>query len=338
MKPFSKKSKNMRLAHALLLLSLPAFGSTEAQTIEPKDLFASYEYGDVELSPDGENIAVLISRSDTDNARKMLLLKVDSGEVITLLDLPGHSVSWVNWVDNRRLLYRIRRVRRASSATGAFSGIFIFDIVYFSTKRITGASLLDTVPSDPDRVLIVDTDRFPAVFRVNINDGYWKTIRGNYANITRWIVDHDGKPRAGISVDIKRNNLKPNLVYRPQGSKKWKTIRARSYTDFDIASFDSDNQHLFLTHGAGTDRKKLFRFDIETEQFGLALASDPVYDIGGYLAQDRKGHPIYLRYEKDKPKNFFSSKNGPICRLLWTIHCRIEKTVLSIGPMMKNVS
>ncbi|MCH7894891.1 MAG: S9 family peptidase [Proteobacteria bacterium] len=305
MKPFSKKSKNMRLAHALLLLSLPAFGSTEAQTIEPKDLFASYEYGDVELSPDGENIAVLISRSDTDNARKMLLLKVDSGEVITLLDLPGHSVSWVNWVDNRRLLYRIRRVRRASSATGAFSGIFIFDIVYFSTKRITGASLLDTVPSDPERVLIVDTDRFPAVFRVNINDGYWKTIRGNYANITRWIVDHDGKPRAGISVDIKRNNLKPNLVYRPQGSKKWKTIRARSYTDFDIASFDSDNQHLFLTHGAGTDRKKLFRFDIETEQFGLALASDPVYDIGGYLAQDRKGHPIYLRYEKDKPKKLF---------------------------------
>lgn len=248
----------MRLAHALLLLSLPAFGSTEAQTIEPKDLFASYEYGDVELSPDGENIAVLISRSDTDNARKMLLLKVDSGEVITLLDLPGHSVSWVNWVDNRRLLYRIRRVRRASSATGAFSGIFIFDIVYFSTKRITGASLLDTVPSDPDRVLIVDTDRFPAVFRVNINDGYWKTIRGNYANITRWIVDHDGKPRAGISVDIKRNNLKPNLVYRPQGSKKWKTIRARSYTDFDIASFDSDNQHLFLTHGAARIEKNYF--------------------------------------------------------------------------------
>ena len=254
---------------------------------------------------------MLAAKPDAKYSHKLLLVDLDSGNVKTLVDVPDQNVSWISWANNNKLLYGMKVSRYAPRNIGFNLGIYATDLVDLNTVRIpkmygtpSAANLLDTVPSDPNHVLMDLPDHrksmFPIIYRVNINDGESKQINLNDANIIKWIVDNDGQPRAGRSLERKRNDLLGKIVYRARGSKEWKSIKATGLHDFDTISFDSDNQHLLLSSSAGSDRQKLFRFDIETGEYGDPLASDSIYDVSGFLMQDRAGHPIYFRYPTEK--------------------------------------
>ena len=309
----------MKLFLLLLLFISQAIGGSEAQAIKPEDLFAPYEFSYAKISPDGKYLAVLAAKPDAKYSHKLLLVDLDSGNVKTLVDVPDQNVSWISWANNNKLLYGMKVSRYAPRNIGFNLGIYATDLVDLNTVRIpkmygtpSAANLLDTVPSDPNHVLMDLPDHrksmFPIIYRVNINDGESKQINLNDANIIKWIVDNDGQPRAGRSLERKRNDLLGKIVYRARGSKEWKSIKATGLHDFEIVSFDSDNQHLFLSSSAGSDRQKLFRFDIETRKYSDPLASDSVYDVSGFLMQDRQGHPVFLRYPTEKYKKLFFSQ------------------------------
>lgn len=308
----------MRFAHALLLLALLAFSGAGAQTVKPEDLFAPYEFSNARISPDGKFFAVLAAKPHAKYSHKLLLVNLDSGEVKTLVDFPDQNVSWFSWASNKNLLYGMKVSRYAPSNIGYNLGIYATDLVDLTTVRIpktsgtpSAANLLDKLPSDPDHILMdLPSHKAPyrVVHKVNINNGKSKQINLNDANIFIWIVDHDGQPRAGYSVGRGPSELRPYIVYQLPGSKEWKSIKAIGRQDFAIASFDSDNRHLFLSSSAGSDRQKLFRFDLQTREYGDPLASDSVYDVAGSLMQDPQGHPVYLRYQTEKPKKLFFSQ------------------------------
>ncbi len=309
-----------------LLSGVPALRAQQPAAVAPashklltlSDLFSERAIADAALSPSGRYLASVLRRAKDD---AILLTDLQSGERKILLALGHDAVGkrldthmiGIWWKTEDRLLFRLRiwpdpETRlRAGSSTVYKLGDRLFGINRDGTQlvRMLGENdnsalegalnlgdIASILPKDPDHILMhVDGFDGRSLFRVNVHTGAGEQKERPSNRTVGWWLDVDGK--AVVRVEIANGSLR---FFRREADDKWKkyySIRLREMReqpDYDpIGPSDLPGRYYVIARPPGRDRRGVYLYDIEKEEFGEPVIEHALYDLeSAQISRDGK--------------------------------------------------
>jgi Dipeptidyl aminopeptidases/acylaminoacyl-peptidases len=270
----------------LFILGLCLFCSLLVQAQTPEDFARLPAVSSPQISPNGEQVAYVITYEDSPVIVTKHLYKADEKPgVIPLKDI---HLSWFKWVNDDRLIVGARMAVKRSyvgliSLTRMFSinkdgsELLFFDMEpnkwgYF----LQHPRMIHSLPNDPEHVLLVlDTVEekwvTPKIHKVNVYTGKKTLVEANRGDFFDFIADHDGNIRVGTKA---REKGKVASIYYRDGEKSaWKLLqREKSNSDklmFPVR-FDYENNNILLFTSAeleddnyDQDDHDLYRYDLQ---------------------------------------------------------------------------
>lgn len=279
-------------------------------------LFAPAQFGGAWLSPDGNNVAVLVREPQGD----MVLgnMPATGGPLRMLAGIRGVDLADVHWVNNHRLVYSAIRRQPEQGERELGPGLYAIDID--GSKRVQlvahdwqGSSQRSALPpntryfgsvhdaqSNDVYAVRYDARREDfegyTLFRLNTEDGNLTTV-DMPLDIGGVVIDAAGVPRAAIQ----RRDGKNHLLYNDPASGKWRELGAYVVTsDANLAPvLVTRSGQLYVVAYGGRDTLGMYRFDVGTGK----LDPEPVVGLKNFdfegalqLAPDHQ-NLLGVRYE-----------------------------------------
>lgn len=291
----------------LLLMILP--GVATATDVPIKDFFKEAEFESVQLSPDGEHIAVTMPRSDRS---LLVVLKVADKSVVGSWDYgENYYFRQVTWVNNERLLY----------ATSFKTGRFDFQVglrdMYASnidgTRRIVIPhgnfyQLVDRLPGDEDSVLVTRSIENAFLFKLNAYNGKITRVASSPLDSGSFAVDHQGNVRYAYG----EMNDGSNVTYRRDGDR-WSLVdKGAPFAGYGIlpVGFTADDAQAFVVKSPGGAAESLWRIDPVTGN-GKQVSNNGTVDPSGLLWSSDHRTLLAVRYEDGVPYWDFIAPEHP---------------------------
>ncbi|NMW31106.1 S9 family peptidase [Altererythrobacter sp. RZ02] len=300
-------------AGAVLISTTPAIAQQKTGDLSiPVEAWALRDVmTNVEISPNGKNLLLMKVESKegeyimqiydaTDFSKKPFTTNADPMEII------GAS-----FVDDRFIFGRAWQVKR-KSVKGPEEDVrdylaFSFDLETKKFSKVSGNfSIVNTLPNDPDNVLIasgrpndggVGVDPFAAFrprsyYKFNLKTGGRSLVLKGNDKYPTAEFDDDGNPRFTTGQDQTTNEQ--IFYYRAVGDKSWKEFGERYDLDehknlyrrlgrfqgFAGVSAEDPDKGYFIDNRDG-DKAALYSFDFKTGQIGEKLFSTPDADVMG---------------------------------------------------------
>ena len=188
--------------------------------------FRNYQYREVSLSPDGTYLAAL--SPDKERVGLAITDLKDRRANWAFAQADADVASFV-WATNDRLLFKL--AKEGHTVRGLFAvnrdGSKQVALVPAGDGR---TRFLCKLPGSTNEVLVVSLSParrnartgfyFPNVERMNIFSGSMTREVTNPGDIVSWVLDHEGRIRAGVAVD---DNLY-KLLYRDSEDSAWRMI------------------------------------------------------------------------------------------------------------------
>lgn len=161
------------------------------------------------------------------------------------------------------------------------------------------------IRSEPDHIVVAWNNRDRSIFdlyRVNLSTHEHRLIAENPGDVTAWLTDWDGRPRARIrQVGPDDRRLE---VFRDDG---WVMLQRFDLEEFNVQMLGvtPDDRGLWLLSSRGRDRLSLVRVDVETGAESL-VHDDPRLDLEWAIMGERTRVPLaVVTYPGRQATHFF---------------------------------
>ena len=317
LRPVSSFSACFRyMMAALCLLAGMAASAEDKPSVE--SMFTQPAISDVQMSPDGDYIAML-SRG-RDQQRGLVVMGVADMTPKVVAALKNYDIAEVHWVNDNRLVFSTSDHEVGVGNMNKWPGLF-------AVNR-DGSQMTTLISMSPDLsnaqalhsdLHFAEVDRTPgsnAIYAyrpVRTNLGDMKalnlvrldTISGKETSFTRpgdsidWVFDERGAPRLTTT----QNQGKSEVFYLSETDSKWNKIAEfDTYTSGSFAALGFDGGGgLYVVANNGQDTGSLYRFDLAKNKLeDKPLISIQGYDFEGGLINDGEHHKLLgVRYLSD---------------------------------------
>ncbi|MGH8849611.1 MAG: alpha/beta fold hydrolase [Casimicrobiaceae bacterium] len=277
-----------------------------ADPLPVETFFKKPLYGSPVLSPSGRYLAVTTAVHGRLN---LGVLDLDDRKVTSI----GSSadVIGVAWLSDQRMVVTTGDLQRGSGEPPQFSGLFAVNrdgwyekslFAYFARPYVR---LVRGIP-DTNEVLVENRERSNDVldlYHLDTMTGQ-KTLLSfdSPGNVSRWIVDFDGVPRAATSDDLDHD--RSAIYVRDSAAGAWQKIEEAGLGRLHSTplGFSPDGKILYIESRRDGDRVALYEYDIGARRWSDAIAKHPARDIRAAFVADVSERKLFgLRYIDDRP-------------------------------------
>jgi len=304
------------------LLHAPASSAETAAPSSPVslgDLFSEEGVASASVSPSGRYIAAVVRHFDHDlvvvldtaNGSSKGLTKIGRREVGERYE---SRITLVQWKSEERLLFRVEVGKAKTVSQARLTGadrrrlghrLFAIDrdgknqVRMLEKNRqyeLDEAWFLGDVRSllvhDPDHILMmVDGEDGRSLFKVNVHSGVGKVVEHADEDVWDWWLDLEGRPV--VRVTVSQGFMR---FYRRNARAEWKLfqqVRVREllgHTEYEpLGPSDQPGKYYVLARPDNVQRRGVYLYDLEHEEFGAPLAENAEYDIDtAFISRDGK--------------------------------------------------
>lgn len=161
-------------------------------------------------------------------------------------------------------------------------------------QALSNASVLDTLPNDPDHILVVSGSRSSAgdVYKVNVRNFTARRIQTTDERVAGYITDLNGELRARLRNDLDGNGAYVSTEFRNTATDAWEE-HFRSYVkDRDInqvIGFADDPNIAFLLSNPGRDKAVIYEYDIAARARKEVLFENKMFDASNVIVNRQRG-------------------------------------------------
>ena len=273
----------------------------------------------VQISPDGKYI--LVHKTESANGKYLLeiydandmskpfrRLNADPMEIIGASWVSDNYIFGTAWEQNRKT------VKGPEESTYDYAS-FAYDLKKNKFTKVDGSfSVVNTLPDDPDSILISDSNsitdttgvdpyeafRPRSYYKYNLSRGTRELVLKGNQKFPTAQFDNQGNPRFATSLERGTNKLQ--TFYRAPSDSNWKQF-GEEY-DFDehenlyrvlggfmgpVGFKQGDPNIGYIIDNRGEDKAALYEFDFRTGQFGEKLVQTNIADIIGVQTSSMPG-------------------------------------------------
>lgn len=325
---FRLRMASFTVALGLLLASMLAPDTVLAQTnlspesnkLQPiSDFFSHNKFTDVEVSPNGKYLAVIISNLQG----RLGLATIDlEQETLTPKIIAGYAdadIRDVNWVNNQRLVYSLTDRSLQPGEFNRFPGLFAINRDGKDERQLVLRGFADS-----SQKMLPPNTFFHSTIKTGESDDIYvteekgdfsikysttellrlNTITGRATYVQRpgittaWLTDNTGVPRIAMTYE---DNIS-KLFYKAPESKEWREILAQSadLDDFWPLRLGADGI-MYVAARPDGDKSALYRYDLNKKQMEKTpLVNIKGFDFSGWVVfDDKKNKLLGVRYETD---------------------------------------
>lgn len=345
--PHTMQRRGFATLRQVILALLAAFAAVAATAapLPVETFFKKPQYGDPVLSPSGRYLAVT---TPVNGRRNVGVLDLEDRKVVPITSFTAADVIGITWLTDDRMIVRSGDLQRGTGEPPRYLGDFAVDrdasrpmaiSKHFIQKPGTETGFqrpivvrfVREIP-DTNDILVESNDRSRDsldLYRFDTITGQKKLLSfDSPGNVSRWIVDFDGIPRAAVSNDLDRD--KSALYVRDSATAGWQKIEEAALGR--LASipldFDPDGKTLYIESRRDGDRRALYEYDIGARRWNGPIAKHPERDILAKFVENLRQRKLFgLSYSDDKPGNVWFDAD-------WA---RMQKSVDAALPDTVNV-
>lgn len=303
-----------------LWLSILLVSQSIAADISIEDFVKFTAYRSVQLSPDGNRLAVTVPQGDTD-----LIAILDISDTAAIkpkarLQLSeGESVAGLFWANDQRIVFLTARQLGSLNQPRSTGRIFAMDADGRRMKQIYGirdaayvfryADIIDRLPERPDHILVAGytNDReYPVAEVVNINGGSSRTQTRSPLRRGGLVADANGEARFAFGIT---DDFEQSFGYRAPGQDKWRIFDNPFPGEMTPVAFDKDDKHLII-NSRGKGAMGLFRLSPDSGDY-KPLVTHQVAEVHAVLRDPGSKAVIGAEFLPDYPQVQFIDPESP---------------------------
>ncbi len=246
------------------------------------------------LSPDGKHL-LLVSNINGNAVIKVHDVDAEDPHQSHLSDkLSLNDFAGVYWVSNDRIMlqvvaWRLDRkwnwvphVRLIAVNVNGSNAEAIYSISYKKQEIDVDNLVLDTLPNDPDNILIAtneDGKSIPHIYKLDIYTGETSKVMEGRKGINYWLTDEDGTPRLGVGTG---KNDKLSMIARVKASDEWLELADNEIFEdgrFTPLHLSTDGHTMLVRSAISNGRFAIYRFDMVTGKLIEKIYENPDVDV-----------------------------------------------------------
>ena len=318
-------STTLRLAQALILLSL-AWLPAWANDIIPVEAFASPpDISYVRLSPNGKNLAFLLRVSGDDvHGTAVRIFNTETGEVKDLAAAKADEfrVNRILWANDEQLLMSavFPAVRDGTPTTE--TRLIVFDIETGEDRSVLSKrylrkhdfipqiqdDIVDLLPSDEDHILLAGRFTYyneSRLLKINLRSGKVTVVVHDEPYVYSWATDEQERVRLAYW----REGTEYRIKHKALDSRTWDTLwQFEAFSDDEVwpMGFGKDPNTLYVS-AYHEGRRAIFKVQLTDPELRKELVfSHPKYDADGSLVYSKvTGDVIGTRFSADGGLTFW---------------------------------
>ena len=291
----------------------PAFGIAPST----EDFFRKPQIEDMQLSPDGSHVAVMLLVGGHLGVAVLDLAKRQAKPVALFDD---YDVQWVRWVNKRRLLVRTGSMFDGICGCDMGGGLIAVDAdggdVRVVARALTDKRTLDlamrplvfvaALPGDSDDFLAqeyaITSDgelKASALVRVNSRTGRRNLVtlgKPDAGEQERWLLDREAVPRVFMAT---RKGVTA-VYYRAGAEAQWTLIDEvpDEAGDWEPQGIAADGS-IYVASSRGRDKMAIVQVEPRRGAAERVVAAHPYVDVEALVFDN--GVPVGIRYDADHP-------------------------------------
>ncbi|MGQ0619787.1 MAG: alpha/beta hydrolase family protein [Panacagrimonas sp.] len=329
----------MSLGRILIALLLGAPFASRAEPVPAKDFARFAQYDEVEISPNGEYLAV---RAPLGQTKTLAVLRLSDLKVMTAINPEdGEQVAGFAWVGPDRLMYSQAQSNGFLAQpylTGELFAInadgkqaqYLYGYRGKTQGRLTTtlaygqASLFSSFRDDPKRALI-SVRAFDASERTPERIDQIDVYTGQRAEVTRapapggasFAADAQGQVRY-VSVTDPESRIFTRSWWRAPDERDWREepVFAGKPTRSSPLNFSADGKAIYLSSTEGGDKTCLVRRDFDEAATRTVLACDDNGDLVEVLYASDGHTPLAVVFAAGRPEIRWLETEHPERRIL----------------------
>lgn len=316
-----KSIKYLLLFCTIILLSFNSLAADE-KLPTATDFFSLPDYTAMNLSPSGKYVAALVPIYNRLNL--VVIETKNQKNMMVLTGFKKYNVGSYFWSSDDRIVFTVDQTD-GQEALSLYSVTRekkpeITELVKatFSDRSPVMASIVHTLPDDPDHIIVQYNKRYvkkPDLYKMRVDtrwnnkrkkNGSMKLIAKNPGDVQNWIVDHDGEVRGAVST----KGLTSKFLYKDKGKEDFKVIREFNIFDEGITPlmFDYDNQTMFVASNIGRDTAAVYKYDPKTDTLGDMLFGHDKVDVSNLITSRKQQKVLGVSYVDDYPEQVYFDK------------------------------
>lgn len=276
--------------------------------------FARYpELADVVISPDGKHIAALISG----NGDEQVIGVWDTNAIDrppALLSATRMQFKSVRFIKNDRLAVIVQQTYTNGATKGHLAKLYITDLkgekwapalpesrarseAAELEKSLISPQILDTLPNDPRKILVVDDNG--DVFRADVYSGAAERIERGSERFGDLQTDAKGEIRAKSQIDFEDGKAYyAQWIKNPANGQFEQHFRSflKDRNIFSIAGFSADPNIVYVQGVRNGDKAGIYEYDIRTKAFLEPAFEHKMFDATGVI-EDKNGQLLGFGYD-----------------------------------------
>lgn len=301
------------MVRLLIVLLLGVSHLAMAREIPIEDLFREGNFKSVQISPDGQHMAVVIPQADRS---VMAVLRISDMQVVGKWDYgEDRHFEDVLWVNDKRLFYWVAfklgrydfKVGKGDLYASNIDGTGRIDIPNGATYNI-----IDVTPDDPNTILVQRSVESAFLFKMNVNTGALITVATAPLDSGGFLVDHNQKVRyaSGVMDDLTRITLR-------RDGDRWTEIHRAADTDdiYSPIAFAEDNKRVYFFKSEKGNPGRVVLIDPETNA-ETDVSSNPNVSPSDLVWSSDDKTLLAVRYDDGLPSWEFVNKTHPEAKVL----------------------
>jgi acetyl esterase/lipase len=304
----------MRILLAALLVGYCSIAATDTRptppTIEAMAAFPAM-WG-FSLSPDGHHLAALEAHGED---RTILVWDTDSlANKPTVIGSRQMKVAGVTFIKNDVLAVRMWQPfdLHFDKTTKTFvTKLYFTDLagkdwreplqqpaarseVEEIEQAIADPSILDSLPNDPEHVLVVNDIGVNQgdIYKVDVRSGRAERIQRKQENTGGYVTDLEGVVRARTTLDTDTKGAYVATEFRNPVSNGWEE-HFRSYAKdrdvVEVVGFSKNPDIAYVQSNVGRDKAAIFEYDVRNRKLGSAVFEHKFFDAASIRVNRVKG-------------------------------------------------
>jgi dipeptidyl aminopeptidase/acylaminoacyl peptidase len=291
-----------------------------------EDFFRKSQYGGAVLSPNGRYLAVI---APVGERRGLGIIDLDTRTALRTMTAGDGDVVRIVWQNEERLIAFLGDLQEVTGEPPREWGMVAVnrdgsDLRVLARKEGAVANRSQTRRSferpwtvDLQRAIVGTNDVLLTARERDIKslDLYrYDTVTGEKAllsfdtpgNVSRWVVDFDGVPRAAVSHDVDHDTSA--WFVRKSAKDGWTKVEETKFGRLHTIplQFEPDGKNVYVAaRRNGADRASIYEYNVEAGRWGSPVISHPERDVesgnAALFADYRARKILGLRYANDRP-------------------------------------